>query len=54
MPPTLYEVEKIAGLSSALVDIAALVFSNYDGKCHVLLNIILDLPTWHYYQSIED
>ncbi|KAF4159863.1 hypothetical protein CNMCM6936_004178 [Aspergillus lentulus] len=54
MPPTLYEVEKIAGLSSAIADIAALVFSKYAGKCHVPLNIILDLPTWHYYQSIED
>jgi hypothetical protein len=54
MPPTLYEVEKVAGLSSAIADIAALVFPKYDGKCHVPLNIILDLPTWHYYQSIED
>ncbi|GFG06817.1 hypothetical protein IFM61392_04539 [Aspergillus lentulus] len=54
MPPTLYEVEKIAGLSSAIADIAALVFSKYDGKCHVPLNIVLDLPTWHYYESIED
>ncbi|KAF7586335.1 hypothetical protein BBP40_009063 [Aspergillus hancockii] len=51
---TLYEVERIAGLSSAIADIAALIFSKYDGKCHGPLNIILDLPTWHYYQSIED
>jgi hypothetical protein len=54
MQPTLYEVERIAGLSSAIADIAALVHSKYHGKCHVPLNIILDLPTWHYYQSIED
>jgi hypothetical protein len=54
MQPTLYEVERIAGLSSAIADIAALIFFKYDGKCHVPLNIILDLPTWHYYQSIED
>ncbi|GIJ89479.1 hypothetical protein Asppvi_008421 [Aspergillus pseudoviridinutans] len=54
MQPTLYEVERIAGLSSAIADIASLVFTKYDGKCHVPLNIILDLPTWHYYQSIED
>jgi hypothetical protein len=53
MQPTLYEVERIAGSSSAIADIAALIFSKYDGKCHVPLNIILDLPTWHYYQSIE-
>ncbi|KAF7170870.1 hypothetical protein CNMCM5623_003355 [Aspergillus felis] len=54
MQPTLYEVERIARLSSAIADIASLVFTKYDEKCHVPLNIILDLPTWHYYQSTED
>lgn len=54
MQLTLYEVERIAGLSSAIADIAALVLSRYDGKCHKPVNIILDLPTWHYYQSVED
>lgn len=58
--PTLYEMEYIARSSSAIADVASIIIS----KAHALeaqgrdgisvpVNISLDVPSFHYYQSID-
>nr|WCB22921.1 PthA [Penicillium thymicola] len=54
MPPTLYEMECIARLSAIIADVTTLTQSNFGEDNHPAVNIVLDLPSWHYYQFIED
>ncbi|KAG2420468.1 hypothetical protein HFD88_000080 [Aspergillus terreus] len=54
MQPTLYEMECIARLSSTLADVTTLTYSRLGEENHPAVNIILDLPSWHYYPFIED
>ncbi|KAF7184138.1 hypothetical protein CNMCM7691_004697 [Aspergillus felis] len=54
MPPTLYEMECIARLSSIIADVTTLTQSKFGEENHPVVNIVLDLPSWHYYQFIEE
>ncbi|KAI1864631.1 hypothetical protein JX265_008355 [Neoarthrinium moseri] len=52
--PTLYEMEVIARSASVIADIAAQMLARDAVSKKVSFQIVLDLPSWHYYQIVHD